>query len=147
MDGSEPLRVEHPFSLDIPVYAPEHVESRISAVVRGFDFASVHRCMELLRWTWGDGLGSHGVPTIEQLRETATDLLGRTLRGFAAGEREAGTGWRTGGFSTSIDERGQLDLRFELRTSTEQLQYCDEDDNPLPAGYLCVGDPRTWRNK
>jgi hypothetical protein len=140
-----PLRVEHPFSLDVPVYAPEHLESRIAAIVKGFDAERVHKVMTMLDWRWGGSdMPVGGVPTIEQIREKAADLLSRTLTDFAAGKIGAGGGWGTGGLKTTISERGELAVTFELCDAFEQIQWQDEADNPLPAGYLCVGDPRTW---
>jgi len=140
-----PLRVEHPFGLDVPVYAPEHLEPRIAAVVKGFDAERVHKVMTMLDWRWGGSdMPVGGVPTIEQIREKAADLLSRTLTDFAAGKIGAGGGWGTGGLKTTISERGELAVTFELCDAFEQIQWQDEADNPLPAGYLCVGDPRTW---
>ena len=102
----------------------------------------------MLGWRWGGSdMPVSGVPTVEQIREKAANLLRSTINDFAAGKIGAGGGWGTGGLKTCISARGELAVTFELCDAFEQLQHCDEDDNPLPAGYLCVGDSRTWKNK
>jgi hypothetical protein len=99
----------------------------------------------MLDWRWGGSdMPVGGVPTVEQIREKAADLLRRTLTDFTAGRIGAGGGWGTGGLKASISERGELVVTFELCDAFEQLQHCDDEGVPLPAGYLCVGDPRTW---
>jgi hypothetical protein len=134
-----PLRVEHPFSLDVPVYAPEHLESRIAAIVKGFDADRVHKVMTTLDWRWGGSdMPVGGVPTVEQIREKAADLLRGTAAGFIAGKIGPGSGWGSGGLRTQISDKGELTVWFELseqalglaeiriRQLGEQLASCEK---------------------
>lgn len=46
---------------------------RVASIMKNFDFERVHRCMTSLGWEW---VGPpKAVPTIDQLRETAEELL------------------------------------------------------------------------
>lgn len=139
------LRTEKVFGMSIPVYPPEDEDSRVAAVVARFDADRVHAVMSLLGWRWGGAdTDPKGVPSADQIRQKAAYLLWRTLRDFASGKIKVGGGWGTGGLRTSISERGELHLWFELCGTYEQIAYETADEKPLPAGYLCVGDPRTW---
>ena len=141
-----PLRHEKAFSTPVPVYPPEATEERIARIVEGFDAERVHAVMTLLNWRWGgrDRVKA-GVPTAQEIRDSATDLLRRTLVGFVAGKVKSGGGWCSGGLKTHIDDKGELTLTFELCSTFEQLLYEGDAEQPLPAGYACVGDPRAWR--
>lgn len=44
-------------------------------ILENFNFEKVHTHMKYTKWTWHNGEGEDGVPTIEQLKETAQYLL------------------------------------------------------------------------
>lgn len=47
-------------------------EKHIQYIIENFNFEKVHKVMELLNWTW---LMSNDVPTIDELKKSATRLL------------------------------------------------------------------------
>ena len=52
----------------------------IKKILKNFDFGKVHRVMESLNWTWVDSKDG-GVPTIEELKAQAKDLLTKVTEG------------------------------------------------------------------
>lgn len=51
----------------------------IKKILKNFDFGKVHRVMENLNWTWGST--DYTVPTIEDLKSQAKDLLKKVTEG------------------------------------------------------------------
>lgn len=67
----------------------------VELIMQSFDFHKVHKAMESLGWRWAlTGDRGLDVPTVDDLRETARDLLERVR----SGERIS-----TGGFEATED--------------------------------------------
>lgn len=64
----------------------------IDRIIANFDFEKVHHYMSLVKWSWCYGEGPDGVPTIEQLKAQARQLLVDTYN--------EQYGRQTGGFVT-----------------------------------------------
>ena len=52
----------------------------IKKILKNFDFGKVHRVMENLNWYWNDTKDG-GVPTVEDLKSQAKDLLKKVTEG------------------------------------------------------------------
>lgn len=106
----------------------------IDEVMQSFNFDKVHRAMECVDWKWHDKV----VPTIEQLKETARDLLKRAWEG-------RGTA-RTGGFAASLvdagEECGKLQLQFIFERAWADLP--ESVGLPMCSVKVCANesDPR-----
>ena len=67
---------EWPLPRDIdPKPLPVKIEDLIDGIIENFDFEKVHSVMTFLDWWWLGGSGPGHVPTVEQLREKAHNLL------------------------------------------------------------------------
>lgn len=64
----------------------------IDRIIANFNFTRVHHYMSLVKWSWWDGKGPDGVPTIEQLESQARQMLIDTYNEKC--------GRQTGGFVT-----------------------------------------------
>lgn len=64
----------------------------ISKILKNFNFEKVHQFMSLTKWSWWDGEGPDRVPTIEQLKSQARQMLIDTYNEKC--------GRQTGGFVT-----------------------------------------------
>lgn len=83
----------------------------INYILTHFNFAKVHAYMTMVKWEWWDGEGPNKVPTIEQLKIAAKDLLIATYN-------EKG-GRQTGGFVTEyfdVDGTEYLHLHFAIES-------------------------------
>ena len=85
-------------------------KKQIDKIMNEFEFRRVHRCMTATNWTWQN----KGVPTIEQLKECALELLQDCRR-----KRDCSLA--TGGFIVSCDG-SYLTLTFYI----EQAHGFDE---------------------
>lgn len=84
-------------------------------VLDDFDFERVHAVMTLLKWKWGEA-----VPTIEQLRKTAEELLSGLV------ECRGGEHWiATGGFEASVY---QDEARVRHYVLVFQLAYAEYEE-------------------
>lgn len=50
-------------------------EQMIDNIMDNFDFKKVHKTMNFLGWKWGE----NEVPSVEELKETASDLLNHVV--------------------------------------------------------------------
>ena len=85
-------------------------DEAIEAMLNKFDFNKVQFVMKSLNWEWHN----KGIPTIEDLKECAKDLLNTAYE-----EKIIQTS--TGGFVASYDSKGQmkyLNLYFKLTNSS-----------------------------
>jgi len=81
---------------------PSHklTDIEIEYIIQNFDFHKVHKVMEIVDWQWAE----NGVPTIDELRKQARELLEDV--------REKGYAYiRCGGFAATNDG-----LIFELES-------------------------------
>ena len=82
---------------------------KITEILVHFNFNKVHSAMEHLNWEWG----SEGVPTVERLKEVASDLLFDAVELYF-GEGKKSTAYvATGGFYVECDDIA-IQLKFEL---------------------------------
>lgn len=58
-----------------PQPLPLEISDLIETIIKHFDFDRVHEALTALKWQWWDGEGSGKVPTVEQLRRKARQLL------------------------------------------------------------------------
>lgn len=84
----------------------------INKILDGFDFDLVHEHMVKTDWQWQN----KGVPTIQEIQQTAFDLLSE----FEVGWNEISTG----GFCVRTDFDGNAILSFEVSSSN---QWWDAD--------------------
>lgn len=91
----------------------------IAEVTQGFNFERVYAVMNFLDWNWITPEYGYRVPSIEQLKTTATRLLSDVYDELTYGKQEYTIG--TGGFEASgyLDERGEfvMELKFILEKS------------------------------
>lgn len=75
-----------------------------------YDFERVHKAMEALNWKWSS---ADGVPSIDELKEQAVDLL---IRCFQHSEKNK-EDWiaATGGFEASSYYKEDGEIDFELK--------------------------------
>lgn len=86
--------------------------ARAELVLKEFNFTKVQRCMALVDWRWNTDLGEYSVPTVEQLKDCAADLLQEAVR------RNTSVG--TGGFTASMDQFGEVTLSFVLEIQSAE---------------------------
>ena len=100
------------------------VEEILDSIMDSFDFEKVHKCMELLDWTWcmkynlsrdrSELVESH-VPTVEELKETAANLLWYTVN--CKDDLVA-----TGGFQVEKDFSNPNDPWISLKFIVEECE-------------------------
>ena len=75
-----------------------------------YDFERVHKAMEALNWKWSS---PNGVPSIDELKEQAVDLL---IRCFQHSEKNK-EDWfvASGGFEASSYYKEDGEIDFELK--------------------------------
>lgn len=96
------------------------MQSAVEEIMEQFPFEQVHAYMVLTGWRWLSGKGLFGVPTLEQVRDTARDLLTRA----EASERtryEIMTGGFRATATRSRVEPDELHLSFEPWGTTAYL--------------------------
>lgn len=91
------------------------VYSKIEQIIEHFNFEKVHHYMSLVKWSWCDGKGPDRVPTIDQLKECARQLLLETYN-----EK---LGRQTGGFVTEYYSGNSeyLHLHFSIESFYESF--------------------------
>lgn len=91
----------------------EEEKNKIEQVIERFDFKRVLDFMTAVNWTWHDGEGSNGVPTLAQLRECAKELLSNLVFNLSG----AIVHIETGGFVAEKLPDGSLRLRFVVESA------------------------------
>lgn len=115
-----------PRDLD-PNPAPLDLVDLIEPVLDTFDFEKVRKAMELLDWTWLDSRHKWSVPTVEQLRNKARNLLICVIKA------DSDLVCSTGGLEAEkiVDENPMdcgLTLKFILQSSEHYIgDYHDEE--------------------
>lgn len=102
-------------------------EAMIAEVMEGFDFEQVHRVMTVLDWKWNIGHDEMVVPSIYRLMKKAE----RMLREVSKYEDKQRHEIATAGFRAVFDENEDLELRFEIETSSSYSADYDEDGNSI----------------
>lgn len=92
------------------------VYSKIEQIIENFNFEKVHHYMSLVKWSWCDGKGPDGVPTIDQLKSRARRMLAETYNEKC--------GRQTGGFITEYGGNAKnstecLHLHFSIESYYE----------------------------
>ena len=75
-----------------------------------YDFERVHKAMEALNWEWSS---SNGVPSVDELKEQAVDLLIRCFQHSEKNKEDWCTA--TGGFEASSYYKEDGEIDFELK--------------------------------
>ncbi len=88
---------------------------QIDLIMSKFDFDKVHKYYVSNKWSWCDGKGDGGVPTIQQLKDNAQYLLLKVLQS----EKQASL-CGTGGFYAYKFEWG-LELVFTPERVSESF--------------------------
>lgn len=89
----------------------------ISKILKNFNFEKVHQFMTLTKWSWWDGEGPDRVPTIDQLKSCARQMLIDTYNEKC--------GRQTGGFVTEYyagnvkDSTECMHLHFAIASTFE----------------------------
>jgi hypothetical protein len=79
-----------PYDID-PKPLPRTLEDLVQPVLDEFDFEKVHKVMTAIRWQWFDGEGPDHVPTVDQLKKKARELL-ESVIGLKYNSNITGTG-------------------------------------------------------
>jgi hypothetical protein len=58
-----------------PVKSASELYSQADKILENFNFERVHDHMKYTKWSWYNGDGEYGVPSVEQLKQTANQLL------------------------------------------------------------------------
>lgn len=82
---------------------------RVDYILENFDFNKVHQVMRFLNWTWR----GEGVPTVEELKSTASYLLHCCSIYLSQNPNENHYSTATGGFEVVYHE-GRIRLLFIL---------------------------------
>jgi hypothetical protein len=97
-------------------------ESAIDTIIDRFDFKKVHEAMKAIDWRWA----MYGVPSVEQLRSTATGLLTNAeSRRYYDGDVDGGGDYSssTGGLvATHNRNKHTLSLRFVLESVKADME-------------------------
>jgi hypothetical protein len=88
---------------------------RINYIIENFDFETVHDCMKKLEWKWIFSKSIYSVPSIQELKETATRLLSDVLI-CSKKEKSKYATLLTGGLHATYDN-DLLFLKFEVNVS------------------------------
>ena len=75
-----------------------------------YDFERVHKVMETLNWTWAS---SDGVPSVEELKEQAVDLLIKCFQQSEKNKKDCLVA--TGGFEACSYYKEDGEIDFELK--------------------------------
>lgn len=78
-----------------------------------FDWEKVHYFMKLVNWEWSNGFSraDYYIPTVDQLKETAKDLLQHVYDEVVV-HKEQRSNWSTGGFEVSYEAGTLYVLKF-----------------------------------
>ena len=96
------------------------VDPVIEEILKAFDFEKVHKAMDAMHWTWINYIdGSQSVPTIDELKWRAEDLLNDLLKKNDVSRLLPITSVSCGGFRAS-KEHGRLKLDFVIESWDEQ---------------------------
>ena len=87
------------------------LQSKIPEIMDSFDFEQVHKVMTFLNWKWG-GLS---VPTVEQLKSCAMELLDLAAYGYEnSSHKSHGYSVATGGFVAEVETFSKADPKLTL---------------------------------
>ena len=98
-------------------------EVMIAEVMEGFDFENVHKVMQYMEWTWAIEHDEKAVPSVYRIMKQSERLLTEVSQ-YTDGERHE---IATGGLRAILDENQDLELRFEIETSTSFCADYDEE--------------------
>jgi aerobic-type carbon monoxide dehydrogenase small subunit (CoxS/CutS family) len=87
-------------------------------ILESFDFEKVHKVMTFLDWRWAD---HNRVPTVEELKSAAYELMHESIRLFAEnGRPQSGMCVSTGGFSANVVVFSSGHTRLQLLFYVDQ---------------------------
>lgn len=100
---------------------------QIPVVLDWFDFERVHKVMTALDWRWATTKPlAMSVPTIEEIRATAFDILHRTVADFTArGRPLTGAVVSTGGLEARINVFNASEAPRHAPVNLQLLFYVD----------------------
>ena len=89
------------------------VEKRLDDIMDNFDFYRVHNVMKALNWHWISAKAKNGVPTVQEIKALAADILWELVN--SDDERIA-----TGGLEASKDFSDLKNPFIELKFVVEE---------------------------
>jgi hypothetical protein len=111
-------------------------EDAINDIMNRFDFNEVHEAMTRMNWVWGYVDGNR-VPSVQELRRSALDLLQRTARNAAKAQKDPHSlnqdyfSLETGGFKVTLDTaRNNFTLSFMVEETSCWTGYCAASQKP-----------------
>lgn len=94
---------------------------QISNVMERFDFAQVEKVMKFLDWKWASV--AYQVPTVDQLKSCAYELLSSAVDGYEKQENKSiGFYASTGGFVAEVVTFAQATPRLKLSFYVESIE-------------------------
>lgn len=107
--------------ISTPSSVPMNIQEIIDGIIEDFDFDRVHDVMEYMDWEWyEEGISSKKyVPSIEKLKERATELLERAYNGYFEQGNSEQYSIQTGGFEAYyvyVDNEDCFELKFVLES-------------------------------
>lgn len=103
---------------------------QISSVMERFDFEKTHRVMTFLNWEWANTHKGRAVPTIDEMKSCAYDLLLTVVEEYNKGTIPNGGSAATGGFEARIH------VWESKPESVELLFYVDSRASGLDNLYM-----------
>ncbi len=102
-------------------------QAMIAEVMENFDFETVHRVMTQLDWQWAIEHGEKAVPSVYRLMKQAEQLLTDVAKYDDRQHHE----FATGGLRAIFSEDEDLELRFEIESSTSYSEDYGDDGEYL----------------